>query len=124
MWSPGSSCTSLVVDQKEPCLGGVVTHHWDSARPSFHCPLRLFTTVFRSVPIFKLCFTAVEVAVGSLLNGTRDWSEVDLHRLCPRISISNIMNQIVNLAKLEKEAADKEVVEIEREHQSASMRQR
>jgi hypothetical protein len=28
------------------------------------------------------------------------------------------------LAKLEKEAADKEVVEIEREHQSASMRQR
>jgi hypothetical protein len=84
----------------------------------------LFTTVFRSVPIFKLCFTAVEVAVGSLLNGTRDWSEVDLRRLCHRIAISNIMNQIVNLAKLEKEAADKEVVEIEREHQSASMRQR
>jgi hypothetical protein len=124
MWSPGSSCTSLVVDQKEPRPGGVVTHHWEPARPSFHGPLRLFTTVLRFVPIFKLSFTAVEVAVGSLLNGTRDRSEVDLHRLCSKISTSNIMNQIVKLAKLEKEAADKEVVEIEREHQSASMRQR
>jgi hypothetical protein len=40
------------------------------------------------------------------------------------ISTSNIMNQIVDLAKLEKEVANKEVVEIEAKYQPALRRQR
>lgn len=40
------------------------------------------------------------------------------------ISTSNIMNQIANLAKLEKEVANKEVVEIEAKYQLALQKQR